>query len=86
MDSFSKETHRYAFAMVNTTRTMPVDMTEKLEHLKQLSKIQCSIQGIKKKNQKKDHLEINFTNGTNFCQSHLFNYQPSLSFDKSHQL
>ena len=36
MDFFSKETHRYAFAMVKAARTMPVDMAEKLDHIKQL--------------------------------------------------
>ena len=36
MDSFPKETHRYAFAMVKAARTMPVDMAEKLDHIKQL--------------------------------------------------
>ena len=29
MDSFPKETHRYAFAMVKAARTMPIDMAEK---------------------------------------------------------
>ena len=36
MDSFSKETHRYAFAMVKAARTMPVDIAEKLEDIKRL--------------------------------------------------
>ena len=36
MDTFSKDTHRYAFEMVKVARTMPVDMAEKLDHLKQL--------------------------------------------------
>ncbi|WP_269617154.1 hypothetical protein [Prochlorococcus marinus] len=31
-----KETHRYAFAMVMAARTMPVDIAEKLDHIKQL--------------------------------------------------
>ncbi len=36
MDSFPKETHRYAFAMVKAARTMPIDMAEKLDHIKKL--------------------------------------------------
>ena len=36
MDSFPKETHRYAFAMVKAARSMPIDAAEKLEHIKQL--------------------------------------------------
>ena len=33
---FPKETHRYVFAMVKAARTIPVDMAEKLDHIKQL--------------------------------------------------
>jgi len=36
MGSFPKDTHKYAFALVKATRTMPVDMAEKLDHIKQL--------------------------------------------------
>ena len=36
MDSFPKDTHRYAFALVKAARAMPVDMAEKLDHIKQL--------------------------------------------------
>ena len=36
MDSFPKEPHRYAFAMVKAARTMPVDIAEKLDHIKRL--------------------------------------------------
>ena len=36
MDSFKKETHRYAFAMVEALRSMPSDIAEKLDHIKQL--------------------------------------------------
>ena len=36
MDSFPKDTHRYAFALVKAARTMPVDMVEKLDYIKQL--------------------------------------------------
>ncbi|WP_269615660.1 hypothetical protein [Prochlorococcus marinus] len=36
MDSFPKDTHRYAFAMVEAARTMPLAAAEKLDHIKQL--------------------------------------------------
>ena len=36
MDSFPKDTHRYAFALVKAARTMPLDMAEKLDHIRQL--------------------------------------------------
>ena len=36
MDSFKKDTHRYAFAMVNAARSMPAEIAEKLDHIKQL--------------------------------------------------
>ena len=36
MGSFQKGTHMYAFLMVKAARAMPVDMTEKLDHIKQL--------------------------------------------------
>tara|TARA_Y100001968_G_scaffold299216_1_gene309667 strand:+ start:552 stop:683 length:132 start_codon:yes stop_codon:yes gene_type:complete len=36
MDSFPKETDRYAFAMVKAVRTMPVDMSETLYNIRQL--------------------------------------------------
>ena len=36
MDSFSKDTHRYAFALVKAARSMPIDIAEKLDHIKQL--------------------------------------------------
>ena len=36
MDSFPKETYRYAFAMVKVARTMPEDIAEKLDHIKRL--------------------------------------------------
>ena len=36
MDSFPKDTHRYAFALDKAARIMPVDMAEKLDHIKQL--------------------------------------------------
>ena len=36
MDSFPKDTHRYAFALVKAARSMPIDTAEKLDHIKQL--------------------------------------------------
>ena len=36
MGSFPKATHKYAFAMVKAARPMPVDIAEKLDHIKQL--------------------------------------------------
>ena len=36
MGSFPKATHKYAFAMVEAARTMPVDIAENLEHIKHL--------------------------------------------------
>ena len=36
MDSYTKDTHRYAFKLVKAARTMPVDMAEKLQHIKQM--------------------------------------------------
>ncbi len=36
MDSFQKETHRYAFALVKAKRSMPIDIAEKLDHIKKL--------------------------------------------------
>ena len=36
MDSFTKNIHRYAFAMIKATRSMPSDIAEKPDHIKQL--------------------------------------------------
>ena len=36
MDSFKKDTHRYAFAMVKAARSMPSDIAEKLDYIKEL--------------------------------------------------
>ena len=36
MGSFSKDTHKYAFAMVEAARIIPVDRAEKLDYIKQL--------------------------------------------------
>ena len=36
MDSYTEDIHRYPFAMVKAARTMPVDIAEKLDHIKRL--------------------------------------------------
>ena len=36
MDSYKKETHRYAFELVKAARGMAVDIAEKLPHLKEI--------------------------------------------------
>ena len=36
IDSFKKDTHRYAFAMVKAARSMPSDISEKLDYIKEL--------------------------------------------------
>ena len=36
MDSYTKDTHRLAFELLKAVRSMPVDLTEKLQHNKQL--------------------------------------------------
>ena len=36
MDSFKKNTHRYAFSMVKSARSMPSDIAEKLDYIKEL--------------------------------------------------
>ena len=36
MDSFTKDTHRYAFELVKAARTMPVDIAEKLQLIKKM--------------------------------------------------
>tara|TARA_B100000214_G_C23477598_1_gene405614 strand:- start:58 stop:267 length:210 start_codon:yes stop_codon:yes gene_type:complete len=36
MESYPKDKQRYAFALVKAARTMPIDMAEKLDYIKQL--------------------------------------------------
>ena len=36
MGSLAKDTHKYAFAMVEASRTMSADRAEKFDHIKQL--------------------------------------------------
>ena len=36
MDSYTKETHRYAFELVKAARKMAVDLAEKLPHIKEI--------------------------------------------------
>ena len=36
MDSYTKDTHRYAFELAKAAKIMPHDIAEKLIHIKQL--------------------------------------------------
>ena len=36
MDSYIKDSHRYAFELVKAARAMPLEVAEKLQHIKQL--------------------------------------------------
>ena len=36
IDSDAKDVHRYAFAIVKASMSMPADIVEKLDHIKQL--------------------------------------------------
>ena len=36
MDSYTKDTHRYAFERGKAARSMPSELAEKLQHIKQL--------------------------------------------------
>tara|TARA_B100000579_G_scaffold121102_1_gene97476 strand:- start:85 stop:249 length:165 start_codon:yes stop_codon:yes gene_type:complete len=36
MGSLTKDTHKYAFAMVEAARIIPLDRAEKLDHIKKL--------------------------------------------------
>ena len=36
MDSYIKDIHRYAFAMVKAARSMPSEIAEKLDYIKEL--------------------------------------------------
>ncbi len=42
MDSFKKDTHRYAFGLVKAAREMAVDIAEKLPHLTEITKLQMA--------------------------------------------
>ena len=48
MDFYTKDIHRYAFAMVNAARSMPADIAEKLDHIKQL-RFKVQLQVLKKR-------------------------------------
>ena len=58
MDSYTKDIHRYAFAMVKAARSMPADIAEKLDHIKQL-RFNVQLQVLRKE-QQTYHVEINF--------------------------
>ena len=36
IDSYTKDVHKYAFAMVKAARSMPADIAEKLDYIKEL--------------------------------------------------
>ena len=52
MDSFKKDTYRYAFAMVKAARSMPSDIAEKLDHIKQL-RFNVQLQVLRKRNNRR---------------------------------
>ena len=58
MDSYTKDIHRYAFTMVKAARSMPADIAEKLDHIKQL-RFNVQLQVLRKE-QQTYHVEINF--------------------------
>ena len=62
MDSFPKDTHGYAFALVKAARAMPVDTAEKLDHINQL-RFKVQLRNWEK-NQQKNYLELNFCTNT----------------------
>jgi len=63
MGSLPKDKHKYAFAMVEAARIMPADRAEKLDHIKQL-RYNVQLKNLRKKNQQKNHLELNFCKET----------------------
>ena len=48
MDSYTKDTHIYAFELVKAARTMPIDLAEKLQHIKQL-RFNCQVKALRKR-------------------------------------
>ena len=48
MDSYTKDTHRYAFELVKAAMSMPVDLAEKLQHIKQL-RISYQLKALRKR-------------------------------------
>ena len=46
MDSYTKETHKYAFELVKAVRKMAVDLAEKLPHIKEIRN-QCQEEALK---------------------------------------
>ena len=47
MDSYKKDMHRYAFELVKAARSMPVDLAEQLQHIKQL-RFNYQLKGLRK--------------------------------------
>jgi len=48
MVSYTKDTPRYAFELVKAARTMPVDLAEKLQHIKQL-RVNYQLKALRKR-------------------------------------
>ena len=48
MDSFPKDNHMYAFALVKAARSMPIDMSENLSQIKQL-RFNVQIKALRKR-------------------------------------
>ena len=59
MDSYTKDIHRYAFAMVKAARSMPADIAEKLDHIKQL-RFNAQLKKLRKKKSTNVSRRINF--------------------------
>tara|TARA_B100000579_G_C22497577_1_gene695409 strand:- start:102 stop:284 length:183 start_codon:yes stop_codon:yes gene_type:complete len=47
MDSHIKDTHRYAFELFKASRSMPINLAEKLHHIKQL-RINYQLKALRK--------------------------------------
>ena len=54
MGSLPKDTHKYAFAMVEAARIMPADRAEKLDHIKQL-RFNVQLKNLRKKSIEESH-------------------------------
>tara|TARA_Y100001968_G_scaffold55503_1_gene46715 strand:- start:291 stop:557 length:267 start_codon:yes stop_codon:yes gene_type:complete len=52
MGSYTKVTHRYAFELVKAARTSPVDLAEKLQHIKQM-KFNYQLKALRKRMNKR---------------------------------
>tara|TARA_Y100001968_G_C19234174_1_gene656008 strand:+ start:140 stop:304 length:165 start_codon:yes stop_codon:yes gene_type:complete len=52
MDSYKKDTHRYAFELAKAARTMPHDIAEKLQHIKEL-RFNYQLKALRKRTNKR---------------------------------